>query len=113
MVMNKLTEIQAEALKSAVEEKLRQFCTDMNNLFKEYNVAGSNSFEFPSSPQKDESLDNKEEIKDDRQNNWEMKFLITSKEMSIKSSQKTSEDKPDRLVECKVVNIIPLIIECS
>jgi hypothetical protein len=57
--MDDLTEIQAEALKSSIQEKLRQFYTDLDDIFKAYNVAGLNNNEHKllSSFQKDENLE--------------------------------------------------------
>lgn len=110
--MDELTEMQAEALKSATEKKLRQFYAELDEIFKAYNVTGLNDTKF-SSPQKDGNSENKKEVKNDRLNSWEVKILLASKKTSNKSSEETLKDKPDRLPECRVVSLIPLVVECD
>ncbi len=111
--MDELTEIRAEALKSAVEEKLKQFYTELDDIFKAYNATDLNNTKPSSSFQKDEGLEDKQEVKDDGQKNWAMKILLTSKEMSNKSSEEASKI-PERLHKCKIVSVFPnIVIECD
>jgi len=121
--MKEFDKVQAETLKSAIQEKFIQFYTGVNDALKAHDFAEVSDLKLVFSEE------DKETAGSNKLSDWTMEIRLTSekisnssfeltleetsKEVPISCTKKKSKEIPERLGNCSVVSLNPLVIDCS